>query len=369
MRRALVLALLFAGAFAWWRSAPKGVKRLDAGGESGAFQMDPAMRRIYYATAWARGSAFHAIDLETGKVATREFPGRRIVGLAPASEGDFARVGVEDIHRSSGGAPYTLMMIAGSDAAVTKTAPAEDMSSETLSFFGLAYSTEAAVSGVFAAPDTGEGTGFAVGITPRGDPAGIQVRLMQKDDRLGPPKIYKTRGRPETFVLTSSSTIVACYGISTDETVLEEIHPLTGRRGVVAVLKGVANSMAIAGDGIVVVRDVPGGSRLSFVSYSRRAELMDIPWSKAGSRILGADPLRKRLYFHMTVLLSGGGDDQSAWSVPMDQKSLREAAKFFSAMHEWPELRWKLIGHSVEILIAAFVLTAGWYFYGTMREI
>lgn len=369
MRRAILLALILCGAFAWWRSAPRGVKRLDAGGESAAFQMDPAIRRIYYATAWARGSAFHAINLETGKVATKKFPGRRIVGLAPASEGDFARVGVEDIHRSSDGAPYTLMMIAGGDAAVTKTAPAEDMASETLSFFGLAYSTETARSGAFESPDTSAGTGFAAGITPRGAPAGIQVRLLQKDDRLGPPKIYKTRGRPETFVLTSSSTIVACYGISTDETILEEIHPLTGQRGVLAVLKGAANSMAMAGDGIVVVRDAPGGSRLSFVSYSRRAELMDLPWSKAGSRILGADPLRKRLYFHMTVPVSGGGDEQSAWSVPMDPASLRDAGRFFSAMHEWPELRWKLIGHSVEILIAAFILSAGWYFYGTMRDI
>lgn len=370
MRRAAFLAVLAViGAFAWWRSAPKGVQRLDAGGESGAFQMDPAVRRIYYATGWARGSAFHAIDLETGKVATRKFPGRRIVGLAPASDGDFARVGVEDIRRPSDGPRYTLMMIAGADASISRSAPADDMASETLGLFGLAYSTEASRDGSFVSAEAPEGTGYAAGITPDGSPAGISVRLVQKDGRLGPARIHKTLGRPEAFVLTSSGTIVAAYGVSSDESVLEEIDPFTGKRSILARLKGNVNSMAIAGDGIVAVRDALGGSRLSFVSYSRRAELMDLPWSKAGSRILGADPQRKRLYFHMTVLLSGGGDDQSAWSVPIDQESLRSAAKFFSAMHEWPELRWKLIGHSVEILIAAFLLSAGWFFYGTMREI
>ncbi|MDD5304769.1 MAG: hypothetical protein PHS14_16865 [Elusimicrobia bacterium] len=368
MRRAILLALICAGAFIWWRSAPKGVRRLDAGGESGGFQMDPAMRRIYYATGWPRGSAFHAIDLETGKVATRKFPGQKIIGLAPANEGDFARVGVEDINRTSTGTPYTLMMITGADAAIAKTAPAEDMSAETLNFFGSGYSTETRRSGTFESPDADGGVGFTARIAPQGSPAGIEIRLIKKDGQLGSGRIYKTRGRPEDFVLTSSSTIVAAYGTSEGASILEEIDPFTGKRGVLVRLEGGVHSMKVAGDGIVAVRDTRDGSRLSFVSYSRRVELMDLPWSKAGSRILGADPLRKRLYFQMTVLAPGGGD-QSAWSVPMDQESIREAGKFFSAMHEWPELRWKLIGHSVEILIAVFVLSVGWYFYETMREI
>lgn len=362
MRRAALIAVLtLAGAFAWWRSAPKGVKRLDAGSDNGGFGLGDDNRRLFYATHGAAHDILNSVDLATGRTASRRLWGRRLKVIELSPSGNRVKVLADNGDRAPKAGRYSLLSLNGNDWTTRReeARPTADAGDMPLFDTPFRSSTETAKT-----PGMRDDYGVFASVSE----AGLDVRLRVGDE-LGPAKEYRTTTRPSTFVYSASGDIVVAYRSAPDTTRLEEIAPLTGKRRTILDLHGAVESMGLAGDGLVAVRAVPGGTRLSFVSVTQSKELLDLDWSKGGSTLLGADPAGRRLFFSMAVRGPDNWIEETAWSVPMDHASLREAAKFFSAMHEWPELRWKLVGHSVEALIAVFVLGAGWYFYGTMRDI
>lgn len=361
MRRAILLALAGLVAFFWWRSPPRSVTRLDSGSDNGAFSTFDGNGRLFYAKRGFAHDIVNSVDLSTGRTVTRRLWGRRLKKLSPSETSNRVKLIVDNGRDAPSDRRYSLLSLNGDDWTTRLEETRADADPEDMLFFDTPFtsSTEA-----LKAPVTSDDYGMSASISS----GGLDVRLLA-GDKLGPAKHFPTAGRPAAFVYTSPGTIVVAYGSGASSTRLEELMPLTGKRRRIIDLQGAVDSIGLAGDGLVAVRAVQDGTRLSFVSLSRSKELFDLPWSRGGSTLLGADPARKKLYFSMAVRGPDGWIEETGWAVPMDQAALREAADFFSTMHEWPELRWKLIGHSVEIMIAVFILSAGWYFYGTLRDI
>jgi hypothetical protein len=361
MRGAILLALAAIGAFVWWRSPPKRVVRLDSGSDNGGFTLGDDNRLLFYATHGVAHDIVNSVDLATGRTASRRLWGRRLKAVAASYSGNRVKLIADNGDRAPKDGRYSLISLNGNDWTIRREEPRPTGNGEDLALFDTPYqaSTE---------PARTPGMRDDYGVSTRISQAGLEVRL-RVDDKLRPAKLYPTISPPSAFAYDASGNIVVAYPWDQGRTRLEEIAPTTGKRRTILDLRGAVESMGVAGDGLVAVRTAPGDTRLSFVSLSQSKELLDLDWSKGGSTLLGDDPIAKKLYFSMAVRGPDGWIQETGWSVPMDLPSLRAAGKFFSAMHEWPELRWKLIGHSVEILIAVFVLGAGWYFYGTMREI
>lgn len=361
MRRALLLALVLAGAFFWWRSAPRGIKRLDAGSDNGGFALGDDNRRLYYVTRGMAHDIVNSVDLATGRSASRRLWGRRLKVISPSLSGNRVRIIADKGDQAPSEERYSLVSMNGDDLTIRREESRPDEDEEQLMLFDTPYQASTATTRTPGMPD---GYGVSASITQ----AGLEVRL-RTGNALGPAKEYPTDSRPSAFAYVDTGDIVVAYRMPMNRTRLEGISPLTGKRRTILDLYGTVESMGAAGDGLVAVRAVPGGTRLSFVSLPRSEELLNLDWAKGGSTLLGADPVGRKLFFSIAVRGPDGWIQETGWAVPMDHGSLREAAEFFSAMHEWPELRWKLVGHSIEILIVVFILCTGWYFYGTMREI
>lgn len=365
MRRAILLALAGLAAIFWWRSPPKILTRLDSGSDNGAFAMGDENRRLFYVQKGFGHDVLNSVDLATGRTASRRLWGRRLKSFGPSDASSRVKIIVDNGVRAPKDTRYSLISLNGDDWTTRReeTRPTADTADMLLFDTPYTSSTETPKT-----PGMSDDYGMSASISAAKLAPGLDVRLLV-GDKLGPAKHYPTRGRPTAFVYTSSGTIVVAYESGVNAATLEEITPFAGTRARLLDLEGSVESMELAGDGLVALRAVRDGTRLSFVNLSRSKELLDLAWSKGGSTLLGADPLRKKLYFSMAVRGPDGWIQETGWAVPMDHASLREAGQFFSSMHEWPELRWKLIGHSVEILIVVFVLFAAWYFYGTMRDI
>jgi hypothetical protein len=361
LRTCLLLALAAVAAFVWWRSPPKGVVRLDSGSDNGGFAIGDDAKRLFYGTHGLLHDVVSSVELSTGRKASRRLWGRRLQAIGPSYSSSRVIILADNGDRAPKEGRYSLISLNGDDWTIRREETRPTSNTEDMTLFDTPFksSTE-----TLNTPGMRDDYGVSATITG----AGVEVRL-RVGDKLGPAKEYPTRSRPSGFVYSPAGSIIAAYQAGTDLARLEEIAPLTGQRRKIADLKGTVESIGAAGDGIIAVRAVEDGTRLSFVSFSQSKELLDLPWSKGGSRLLGADPLGRKLYFTMAVKDPDGGKQETGWSVPTDHASLREAAKFFSAMHAWPELRWKLIGHSVEILIAVFLLCAGLFFLGTLIEI
>lgn len=361
MGRALLLALAAsAAAFIWWRSPPRGVVRLDSGMDNGAFSTFDGQRRLFYAKRGFAHDIVNSVDLATRGKASRRLWGRRIKS-ATEDGGTRIKLIADNGDRAPKDARYTLMSLNGDDWTIRREEARAAADPGELMLFDTPYrsSTEAV-----RAP----GLNDAHGMSTRLEASGVEVRLLV-GDALGPPRFYPTPARPAAVVYASPRSIVVAYPFAGDGTRLEEILPFTRKRRPVADLKGELKSMAMAGDGLVAVRAVAEGTRLSFVSVPLSKQLLDIAWSKGGSTLLGASPELRTLYFSMAVRGPDDRLEETAWAVPMDHAALREAGDFFSRMHAWPELRWKLIGHAVEIAIAVFLLCAGLFFLGTFVDV
>lgn len=356
----LVLAAAAVAAFVWWRSPPKGIVRLDSGSDNGVFALFDGDRRLFYAKSGQAHDIVNSVDLSNGKKTSRRLWGRRLKNIGIS--GGRLQLIADNGDLSPKETRYTIMSVNGDDWSTRREEPRAAINPDELLYFDTPYtsSTEAA-----KVPKLNDDYSLSARLAP----GGVDVRLIV-DDKYGPAKLYPTPSTPSSVVYTSADSIAVAYLSGLGASRVEELMPFTGKRRVIVELDGVVESMGVAGaDGIVAVRAVPGGTRLSFVSLSQSKQLLDLEWSKGGSAVLGADPARKKLYFSMAVRGLDGGRQETAWTVPTDHASLREAAKFFSAMHEWPDLRWKLIGHSVEILIGLFLLAAGLFFLGTVVDL
>lgn len=354
-----VLAAAAVATFAWWRSPPKALVRLDSGSDNGVFTLFDDDRRLFYAKRGHAHDIVASVDLSTGKKSSRRLWGRRLknVGIS----GSRLQLIADNGDLSPKETRYTIMSVNGDDWSTRLEEPRAHVNPDELLYFDTPYtsSTEAA-----KVPNIND----SYSLSARRVPGGVDVRLII-EDKYGPAKLYATPSEPASVIYTSAESIAVAYLSGLGKSTIEEIKPFTGMRRVIVELEGEVTSIGNAGvDGLIAVRAVPGGTRLSFVSLSQSKQLLDLEWSKGGSAILGADPARKTLYFSMAVKDPDGGTQETGWSVPTDHASLREAAKFFSAMHAWPELRWKLIGHSVEILIGFFLLAAGLFFLGTIID-
>lgn len=365
MRSAIVLALAGLAAIFWWRSPPKSLTRLDSGSDNGSFAIGDENRRLFYAQKGFGYDVLNSVDLAAGRTVSRRLQGRRLKSFGSSAESSRVKIIVDNGASAPKDARYSLISLNGDDWTTRRedTRPTADTADLLLFDTPYASSTETPRT-----PGMSDDRGMSASLSAAKRAPGVDVRLLV-GDKLGPAKHYPTRGRATAFVYASSGTIVVAYESGAGAATLEEIAPFTGRRARLLDLEGSVESMELAGDGLVALRAVRDGTRLSFVSLSRSKELLDLEWSKGGSTLLGADPLRRKLYFSMAVRDPDGRMQETGWAVPMDHAALREAGKFFSSMHEWPELRWSLIGHSVEIMIAVFVLFAAWYFHGTMRDI
>lgn len=363
--RRLVLPVLAAAvaaataAFVWWRSPPKGVVRLDSGSDNGAFSTFDYDRRLFYATHGVAHDVINSVDLSNGRTVSRRLWGRRLKS-ATSDSGSRIKLIADNGDRAPKDGRYSILSLNGDDWTTRREELRAAADPDELLLFDTPYrsSTE-----TVKAP----GMNDAFGMSTKLEDGGVDVRLLV-GDRLGPVKRYPTPARPVACVYASPKSVVAAYSSGGGRTRLEEIMPFTGGRRRVIELKGEVNSMAMAGDGLVAVRVVEDGTRLSFVSVARSKELLDIAWSKGGSVLLGASPERRLLYFSMAVRGPDAWLEETAWAVPMDHAALRDAGEFFSRMHAWPELRWKLIGHAVEIVIAVFLLCAGLFFLGTLLD-
>lgn len=358
-RFVLILALAAVAAFVWRRSPPKGVDRLDSGSDNGTFSLFDGDSRLFYTRRGFAHDIVNSVELASGRTASRRLWGRRLedIGL----DGSRILLITRGKDRSPKPERFAIMSVNGDDLSTRREEPRAAADRDEMLFFDSPYasSTEAA-----KVPSLNDHYATSARLAP----GGVRVRLRVKD-KYGPEKLYPTPTAPSAVVYVSADSIAVAYPV-TGASRVEEIMPFTGRRRVVVDLDGTVESMGMAGaDGLVAIRAVRDATRLSFVSLSQSKQLLDLPWSKGGSTLLGADPVRRKLYFSMAVKDPDGGRQQTAWAVPTDHASLREAAKFFSAMHAWPDLRWKLIGHSVEILIAVFLLCAALFFLGTLIDI
>lgn len=326
---------------------PDGMTRLDSGSMNHGFQVDQRLQRLFYIDG---GGSFQTSlvvrSLETGKSRSYRFGERQIEMLHPSSSEDAVNLGARVTHLDDrfrrGAETYAVMKVDASDGRVLAEERLSSYEAKDVTYFrnklgrgapdaplpasSLSGMAVAAAYYASTAPADGQEEGSSVVSASIADAPAPGVRTA-KDMRSGrSARFFPTASRPVELDSNDGGLIYADYRGKDGLMAVEELDSGTGARRVIGRFKGDIQSMTISGMGLLLLRRESEGPRtLTLLDAASGRVALDLPWTDGDSRLLAADPARRRLYLTMQE-----GRFSTAWAVPLDTATLRAASDYLA---------------------------------------